>query len=269
LTAALSLCRAAGSQSGFEARPLTTASSARCARSATPTLVREDTMTTAMTPASLTEQFNAQYRANLVPQILKTIRRVKQANQAIVLLAMGISYTHQAHFLHGLGAGPFAYAVPVAFDLLIYVAIKVTQTPGLVAAARRAAITLLVPSVLVSATVNAVADGHLLLRVLYAVVVAEIAAAEWLASKIRPDFTAIEQVAAAAAPAPTGRKLDPAVAAERAEKARLTRERNRLARLSPQQKAALTRQANRRADELDRMAAGYVPANAPVSPAVG
>lgn len=222
----------------------------------------------AQTTQSLTEQFNAEYRANLVPQILKTIKRVKQANQAIVLLAMGISYTHQANFLAELGAGPFAYAVPIAFDLLIYVAIKVTQTPGLIAAAKRAAITLLVPSVMVSAAVNAIADGHLLLRVLYAVVVAEIAAAEWLASKIKPDFTAIEQAASAAAPAPTGRKLDPAVAAQRAAKARITRERNRLAKLTPQQKAAMTRKANREADELDRMAAGYVPANAPVSPAV-
>lgn len=223
-------------------------------------------MTTA-TAQSLTEQFNAEYRANLVPTILKTIKRVKQANQAIVLLAMAISYTHQAHFLHALGAGPFGYAVPIAFDLLIYVTIKVTQTPGLIAAAKRAALTLLIPAVLVSATVNAVAHGHPLLRVLYAIVVAEIAAAEWLASKIKPDFSAIEQAAAEAAPAPTGRKLDPAVAAERAEKARITRERNRLAKLSPAQKAALTRKANREADELERMAAGYVPANAPVSPA--
>jgi hypothetical protein len=221
------------------------------------------------TAESLTEQFNAQYRANLVPQILKTIKRVKQANQAIVWLAMGISYSHQAHFLHGLGAGPFAYAVPVAFDLLIYVAIKVTQTPGLVAAAKRAAITLLVPAVLVSATVNAVADGRPLLRVLYAIVVAEIAAAEWLASKIKPDFTAIEQAATEAAPpAKPSRTLDPAVAAERAEKARITRERNRLAQLTPAQKAALTRKANREAEELERMAAGWQPANAPVSPAI-
>lgn len=224
---------------------------------------------TTTTSTSLAEQFHAQYRADLVPQILKTIRRVKQANQVIVLLAMGISYSHQAHFLHTLGAGPFAYAVPVAFDLLIYVAIKVTQTPGLVPAARRAALTLLVPAVLVSATVNAVADGLPLLRVLYAIVVAEIAAAEWLASKIKPDFTAIEQAAIEAAPpAAPSRKLDPAMAAERAEKARITRERNRLAALSPAQKAALTRKSNRQADELERMVAGWLPENAPVSPAI-
>jgi signal transduction histidine kinase len=219
---------------------------------------------TTQTPATLTEQFNAQYAANLVPQILKTIKRVKQANTAIVLLAMGISYTHQVHFLTSLGAGLFAYAVPVAFDLLIYVSIKVTQTPGLVAAAKRAALTLLVPAVLVSATVNAVADGHPLLRVLYALVVAEIAAAEWLASKIRPDFAAIETTVAEATPAQPATNPTRSDAAKRAA---ATRKANAERAAADKAAAAERRRLARQTRELERMAAGYVPADAPVSPA--
>lgn len=216
------------------------------------------------TTQSLTAQFNAQYAANLVPQILRTIKRVKQANTAIVLLAMGISYTHQVHFLTSLGAGPFAYAVPVAFDLLIYVSIKVTQTPGLVAAAKRAALTLLVPAVLVSATVNAVADGHPLLRVLYALVVAEIAAAEWLASKIRPDFTAIEQVEVEHAPA---KPATSAARSDAARKAAVTRKANAERAAADKAAAAERRRVARQTRELERMTAGFVPADAPVSPA--
>lgn len=118
------------------------------------------------------------------------------------------------------------------------------------------------------------------MRALYAFVVALVIGVEWVAGKIRPDFTAIEaretEIAAPAPAAPTGRKLDPQVAAERAAKARATRERNAAAKAAEQlaakdraAKAAATRRAKHDAvqGELDLMLTGHVPADAPVSPA--
>lgn len=203
-------------------------------------------MTTAT--QTLTEQFAAAQRENLVPAILKTIRTVRRVNTAIVFLAMAVSYLHQATYLADIGAGSLGYLVPLVFDLMIVACVKVTQTPGLVAKARHTAMAVLAPMVLVSGTVNFVAPGSMVVRCVFAIVVATIAAAELLAAAIKPDFAAIERtVAEVAAPAVTS-----SARSEAARKAAATRRANAdAARKAADDKAA--KAADRREQRrLDR-----------------
>lgn len=193
-----------------------------------------------MATKTLATQYREAQAANLVPTILKTITTVKRATGLVVILAMGVTYAHAAHFYTDLGAGWFAWILPAVFDIMIYLCLKVTQTPGLKADAKSAAFKGLVGFTAVSVLVNALAPGHVMLRLIFALVVMAIAVAEWISSKIEPDFDAIEAIEAEN-PAP----------------------------LTPAQRAAKTRAANKRkADrELRAMASGKTPKSAPVSPA--
>lgn len=225
---------------------------------------------------TMTQQFAAEYAKGVVPRMLKAIKTIKRVNQLILLGALAASYLHQQHYLDQLGAGLFAWIVPGVFDLGIVSMLTIAQTPGMLADAKRAAMKILAGLVLISGTINFLAPGAIELRIIFALVVALIAAVEWVAGKIRPDFTAIEAYEAEMSETaqPTVRKLDPEIAKARAAKAAATRKANReaqeLAVLTPQQRAARTRQANRERtaqDELAQMLDGHVPADAPVSPA--
>lgn len=240
-------------------------------------------MTTQTTPAqTLAQQFAAEYAADAVPAMLRTIRNATRYNKAILMAAMATSYTHQALFLAHAGAGVFGWVLPLLFDTAMVYMLSIIKTHGMVREAKRAAAVVFTVVALVSGFINAAAPGSAGMRALYAFVVALVIGVEWVAGKIRPDFAAIEArevEVSAAAPAPaaaTGRKLDPEVAAARAAKARATRERNaaakaaeKLAREERAAKAASTRKARRSAEqaELDLMLDGYTPADAPVSPA--
>jgi hypothetical protein len=141
---------------------------------------------------SLTQQFAAEYAKKAVPGMLRAIRVNKLANKGILLGAVAASYLHQAHFLDSLGAGLFSWILPGVFDLGIVSMLTITQTTGMAADAKRAALKVLVVVVLISGTVNFLAPGALILRIIFAVVVALVAGVEWVAGKIRPDFAAIE-----------------------------------------------------------------------------
>ncbi|GIE90879.1 hypothetical protein Are01nite_73590 [Actinoplanes regularis] len=124
--------------------------------------------------------------------MLKAIRIIKLANKGIVVGAVAASYLHQAHFLDHLGAGIFSWIVPAVFDLAIVSMLTITQTVGMAADAKRAALKVLIVVVVISGAVNAAAPGPIGLRIIFALVVGLVAAVEWVAGKIRPDFTAIE-----------------------------------------------------------------------------
>jgi len=141
---------------------------------------------------SLTQQFATAYAKKAVPGMLRAIRVNKLANKGILIGAVAASYLHQAHFLDSLGAGVFAWILPAVFDLGIVSMLTITQTTGMAADAKRAALKVLVVVVLISGTVNFLAPGALILRIIFAVVVALVAGVEWVAGKIRPDFAAIE-----------------------------------------------------------------------------
>jgi hypothetical protein len=141
---------------------------------------------------TLTQQFADEYAKKAVPGMLRTIRVNKLANKGILLGAVAASYLHQAHFLNLLGAGLFSWILPGVFDLGIVSMLTITQATGMAAEAKRAALKVLVIVVLISGTVNFLAPGALILRIIFAIVVALVAGVEWVAGKIRPDFAAIE-----------------------------------------------------------------------------
>jgi uncharacterized protein DUF2637 len=141
---------------------------------------------------SLTQQFAAEYTKKAVPGMLRAIRTIKLANKGILVGAVAASYLHQAHFLGTLGAGIFAWIVPAVFDLGIVSMLTITQTIGMAAEAKRAALKVLVVVIAISAAVNAAAPGPLGLRIIFALIVGLVAGVEWVAGKIRPDFAAIE-----------------------------------------------------------------------------
>jgi hypothetical protein len=141
---------------------------------------------------SLTQQFATEYTKKAVPGMLRAIRTIKWANKGILVGAVAASYLHQAHFLDSLGAGFFAWIVPGVFDLAIVSMLTITQTVGMAADAKRAALKLLVVVVTISAAVNYAAPGPLGLRIIFALIVGLVAGVEWVAGKIRPDFAAIE-----------------------------------------------------------------------------
>jgi Protein of unknown function (DUF2637) len=141
---------------------------------------------------SLTQQFATEYTKKAVPGMLRAIRVIKWANKGILVGAVAASYLHQAHFLLTLGAGIFAWIVPAVFDLGIISMLTITQTVGMAADAKRAALKVLVVVIAISAAVNAAAPGPLGLRIIFALIVGLVAGVEWVAGKIRPDFAAIE-----------------------------------------------------------------------------
>jgi hypothetical protein len=145
-----------------------------------------------MTTTSLTQQFATEYAKKAVPGMLKAIRLIRLANKGIVVGAVAASYLHQAHFLQTLGAGIFSWIVPAVFDLAIVSMLTITQTVGMAADAKRAALKVLIVVVAISGAVNYAAPGPIGLRIIFALVVGLVAAVEWVAGKIRPDFTAIE-----------------------------------------------------------------------------
>lgn len=144
------------------------------------------------THTSLTQQFAAEYAKKAVPGMLRTIRVNKLANKGILIGAVAASYLHQAHFLQLLGAGVFSWILPGVFDLGIVSMLTITQATGMADDAKRAALKVLIVVVLISGTVNFLAPGPLILRIIFAIVVALVAGVEWVAGKIRPDFAAIE-----------------------------------------------------------------------------
>jgi hypothetical protein len=145
-----------------------------------------------MTTPSLTQQFATEYTKKAVPGMLRAIRTIKWANKGILVGAVAASYLHQAHFLLTLGAGVFAWIVPAVFDLGIVSMLTITQTIGMAADAKHAALKVLVVVIAISAAVNAAAPGPLGLRIIFALIVGLVAGVEWVAGKIRPDFAAIE-----------------------------------------------------------------------------
>jgi len=224
------------------------------------------------TNQSQAQIFATEYAKNTANGMLDAVRKIGRRAGTITKIALGVSMPHQIGYILAL-AWPhmtwgtvtgwlesitmilLAVAVPIATDLLI---LNCVETIGAAAAARgsknRAFCIILIP-VAASGTVNFLAPAPLLIKVLAAFIVTMIPMGESL-KFIRPDFAKIERMESEVASqvAKPARVLDPEVAAERAAKAAITREANRLAKLTPAQRAAETR-ARR--------------AMAPVSPGVG
>lgn len=141
-----------------------------------------------------------------------------------------ISFSHIVHVSQMLGLGWESWTVPAFVDGIAIVG-KVSMLPRFSDTFRRSGFRLLMFGGVLSLAANVAAGSNWGERAFGVLVVAGFMILESHATKATR--TAVAQ--------PTGRKLDPQVAAQRAAKARVTRERNKLNNMTPAQKAAATR----------------------------
>jgi hypothetical protein len=189
--------------------------------------VQEDAVTT----QSLTQQFAAEHAKNVVPTNGRDHQGRPGRQEGHPAGALGCSYVHQAMFLDHLGAGPFGWVLPLIFDTAMVTMLQVTKTVGMARDAEKAAGVVFALVALASGLINAAAPGAVGPRALFAFVVAVVIGVEWVAGKIRPDFTAIEarEAETTGNVKAAGRKLDPEEAKRRAAKAAITRKANQAA----------------------------------------
>jgi hypothetical protein len=231
-----------------------------------------------VTTSTLSQQFAAEYAKGVVPAILTAIKTVKRNAKWVAAGALLVSTPHQALYLaslsHDWTAWIFAVLIPAVMDLGMLTMLTITQTAGMNRTARRRAMIVLAVLVTASATVNAIAPGPLAFRVLTAFTAATLAAVEWVASSIAPDFTAIETAETdATVTVPATAPADEARRAARRDRDRTRRAAEREAQQLAVQ-AAAERKANtaerRRLARLDRdLEHVFAAADAPVSPAPG
>lgn len=145
------------------------------------------------TPVSLGESqarlFAAQFVKRMARQVLMTLTWVRRACSAIMLAAMYVSFSHQYGYLMVLGAGMgAAIAIPVIFDCLTFVCVKVLATSAVITRAKWFAVGGLLFAVGGSGTLNFLPPGPLVLKCVFVGAMCGIAVAELVASQIKPDF---------------------------------------------------------------------------------
>lgn len=160
------------------------------------------TTQTKTAPRTLADRFAAKYARGVVPNALSAIGTVRRNTKVIAALALAVSTPHQGLYLYGLGhphgglsvvsAVFFAALIPLTIDLGILTMLTVTQTLGIAQRAKRRAMTVLAVLVVMSATVNFIADGPWQVRSLTALTTVILAAVEWVSSSIAPDFAALD-----------------------------------------------------------------------------
>jgi hypothetical protein len=139
------------------------------------------------------QQFAALYAADMASQMLRTIKWVRRAATAIMVIAMVVSYSHQAGYLASIGTPALgSWLIPGALDTLTFLCVKVLGTPGMAQPAKRVALRVLVFPVLASSAINFMAPGQLVTKSVFVLAVLMIPAAELVASRIKPDFGAMD-----------------------------------------------------------------------------
>lgn len=137
--------------------------------------------------------FAAKASARMAKDVLFTMKVVRWVATLLTLAAMYVSYAHQAHYLGGLGMpGEGAWTIPGIIDGLTFVCVRVLGTTAIVKSGRVAAGAVLAFPVSVSGTINFIAPGANVTKWAYVAAVLAIPAAEIVASRIRPDFAAMD-----------------------------------------------------------------------------
>ena len=215
-----------------------------------------------MTSTTQAQQFAAAYAANMAAQMLKTIRLVRLAATAIMAIAMMVSYTHQAGYLTGIGTPILgSWLIPGALDALTFLCVKVLGTPGMAQPAKTMALRVLVFPVLASGAINFMGPGPLVTKLVFVLAVLMIPAAELVASRIKPDFRAMDTMERDMTSATT--EVDDEVKAmrsARALKGAATRKANLAKRTRRPRASTTTRTPVQEIEELEDVA--------PVSPAM-
>ena len=208
------------------------------------------------------QQFAAAYAADMAAAMLKTIQRVRQAATVIMVIAMVVSYTHQATFLDSIGTGFLgAWLIPGALDALTFLCVKVLGTAGMHPAAKAMAMRVLVFPVIASGFINVMGPGSWITKLVFVVAVLLIPAAELVATRIKPDFTAMDAMERDITPATAAPEVDEELAAKRREAALKGAETRREREAAREAKAEAQRQARR-----ERAAAKKLEELAPTSP---
>lgn len=215
-----------------------------------------------------TQMFAEAYAANMATQMMKTIKRVRQAATAIMVIAMVVSYTHQAGYLASIHT-PFlgSWLIPGALDALTFLCVKVLGTPGMAQPAKSMALRVLVFPVLASGAINFMGPGELVTKIVFVLAVLMIPAAELVASRIKPDFKVMDEMernitpqAATEFEAP---KTDRKVQRANGEKAR------DLAAVAPSMKASQLAKATGVSPSTAKKILDEVRSTAPTSPGHG
>jgi len=171
-----------------------------------------------MNTTTQAQQFAAAYAADMAEAMLKTIKYVRWAATAIMVIAMVTSYTHQAGYLTEIGT-PFlgAWLIPGALDALTFLCVKVLGTPGMAQPAKTMALRVLVFPVLASGFINFMGPGELITKLVFVLAVLMIPAAELVASRIKPDFGAMDAMERDITPAVETVEVDVQAKARRSE----------------------------------------------------
>ena len=163
---------------------------------------------------------------------IKRMQLISLVVWGLLLLAAGVSATHIVETAHKLGLHDWqAFTAPALIDLVAIVG-KLSMHESFSDRFRKSGFRLLMAGGALSLACNVYAGGNLGERAFGVLVVGAFMMLEHHATK----------GGRAAVTDKPARKLDPQVAASRAAKARATREANRLANLTPAQRAAETRQ---------------------------
>jgi hypothetical protein len=218
-----------------------------------------------MNSTTQAQQFAAAYAADMASQMLKTIKRVRQAATAIMVIAMVVSYTHQAGYLAGIGTPALgAWLIPGALDALTFLCVKVLGTPGMAQPAKKMALRVLVFPVVASGSINFMGPGAMVTKIVFVLAVLLIPAAELVASKIKPDFRAMDAMERDMAPATEVSDEERARRSESAKKAAATRKRNAtVAKVKSSRTPRAPKAARSPVEEIEALEG-----LAPVSPAV-
>jgi hypothetical protein len=202
---------------------------------------------------TLTEQYAAKRSKGIVNQAIWTQRIVIGFVALIVIAAMVANYSHQSAYLVDHVDKLTAYIVPAALDLLTAMCAVILALPVMSMASKWWALGGLVFAVAGSGTLSFMAPGDIVGKCVAGGLVALIAAAEFVANHTHVDFRLLAAAETEFVPVEVAKVRKPKTVAEKA---------------AIVEKANETRKANREARDLAKMQAGYVPIDAPVSPAV-
>lgn len=120
---------------------------------------------------SLREQWNERMGNDMVDQAFRAIKAVRRYTNVVTIIAMGVSYFHQRNFFFALGAAAFSWFLPLTLDCVMLALMKVGNLRIVKAVNRRKARRMMIVPAIASMVVNALADGHPVLRAFYAFVV--------------------------------------------------------------------------------------------------
>lgn len=179
-----------------------------------------------MTPTTGTrtaaQQLAADRAAEAVPNVVAAITTIRKQSKRIAWAALAAITPHAIVFLamHGDHSNPLltifsvltAALVCITVDLGMVTMLGVVQTPGIKQAARRTALAVLIFLMLVSGTIQVMAPGFLLIRVLLGMTVLILVLVEIVASLIDVDPALLAQIEAdAIAVAPPAQPQNPRV----------------------------------------------------------